>query len=93
MTPRVWNFNFDQDMPGDAVVIMRPGPWGNPFSLNQGYSRERAISTHRAWVMSQPDLIARIRRELRGRHLACCCKPKRCHGDFLLWLANLDPAI
>lgn len=80
-------------MPDDAVVIMRPGPWGNPFSLSKGYTREQAIHLHRAWVMSQPELIACIRRELRGQHLACCCKPKACHGDFLLWLANLDPAI
>lgn len=93
MTPRVWNFNYDEDMPDDAVSIMRPGPWGNPFSLSRGYTRARAIAEHRAWVMSQPELVARIRRELHGKHLACCCKPKACHGDFLLWLANLDPLI
>lgn len=91
--PKVWNFYYDEDLPDDAVVIMRPSEWGNPFRVRTGYTREQAIADHRKWVIGQPAVVDRIRGELRGKHLACCCKPKSCHGDFLLLLANLDTLI
>jgi hypothetical protein len=33
--------------------------------------------------------VDEIRRELRGRNLACWCKPgTQCHADFLVEIAN-----
>lgn len=40
--------------------------------------------------MTQPELIERAKRELRGRTIACLCKPEACHGDILAELADAD---
>ena len=69
----------------EAVYIGRPGPWGNPFS---GGTREQNIAAHRAWFLASPVLVAKAQSELRGRTLVCWCKPKACHGDVLLEVAN-----
>jgi hypothetical protein len=83
-------------MPENAVYVGRPGPFGNPFSA-QKYGAERAVAAHRAWLRlpDQLDLRRRIRRELRGKDLACWCRvadeagyPVSCHADVLLEVAN-----
>jgi hypothetical protein len=73
------------DIPEGAVYIGRPGPWGNQFG---GLPRGEAIAKHRAWVLASPDVQAKAKCELRGRTLVCWCKPKACHGDVLLEVAN-----
>lgn len=79
------------------VYIGRPGPWGNPFSHQAGTlanfrvaSREEAIQRYEAWLLAQPDLVARVKRELRGKILGCWCAPKACHGDVLVRVANSE---
>lgn len=77
------------------VYVGRPGPWGNPFSHQAGTlatyklaTREDSIIRHRAWFMSQPELVERAKRELRGKVLGCWCAPRACHGDTLAEVAN-----
>ncbi len=72
------------------VYIGRPSKWGNPFSYKRGTqakfvvaTRAAAIDRFREWFLSQPDLIAEARRELRGKVLGCWCKPAACHGDVI----------
>lgn len=79
------------------VYIGRPSPFGNPFSHTPSTlarfrvgSREEAIDAFSRWVHSKPDLIARIKRELKGKVLGCFCAPNRCHGDVLARIANED---
>ena len=79
------------------VYIGRPGPYGNPFShlpdtiaKFRVATREEAIAKYEAWVLGQPFLVQKIKRELRGKILGCWCKPKACHGDTLARIAN-DP--
>lgn len=72
------------------VYIGRPSKWGNPFRLGPGESREAAVAKYRAWLMTQPALVAAARRELRGKVLGCWCAPKLCHGDVLMEVANSD---
>lgn len=79
------------------VYIGRPGPWGNNFShllstqaKFKVATRDEAIEKYEAWVLEQPDLIERIKKELRGKVLGCWCKPRRCHGDVLARIANYD---
>lgn len=67
------------------VVIERPGPWGNPFFQ---HSRQRNIADYRRWLLTQPELVERARRELRGKVLGCSCKPRACHGDVLAEVAD-----
>lgn len=79
------------------VFVGRPSPWGNPFSHDpksgasiRVQTRSEAIKRHREWVLSDPELVERIRRELRGRVLSCWCAPRPCHGDTLAEIANSE---
>jgi hypothetical protein len=76
--------------PEGAVVVARPTKWGNPHRVRAEAPAD-AVERYRA------DLVAGrlrvgvddVRRELRGRDLACWCRPDRpCHADVLLAVAN-----
>ena len=49
--------------------------WGNPFTWKQGTLAEfvvpldEVLPRYQAWVLSQPELVARIKRELRAKRL------------------------
>src|SRR5690349_13440502 len=68
-------------------------PWGNPFRPWLGEGRrptaEELAESHaryREHVLGSPDLMARLP-ELRGKVLACACRPGvPCHGDVLVEL-------
>lgn len=79
------------------IYIGRPGPWGNPFSHQASTlarfkvaTRDEAVERYEAWLLAQPDLVARVKKELRGKVLGCWCAPKRCHGHVLARIANLE---
>ena len=88
---RVLNKKHLRGPVADSVYIGRPSPWGNPFVVGKDGSRVEVIAKYEAWLMQQPNLIARLDR-LKGKHLICWCAPERCHGDVLRRLAN-DPAL
>lgn len=73
------------------VYIGRPSRWGNPFKIGRDGTREEVIAKYRAWVQSQPALMAALP-ELRGKVLGCWCKPEACHGDTLAELADAKEA-
>ena len=69
--------------------MTRPTRWGNPYPLDLG--RAEAVRRY------QEDLLAGrltvtvddVKRELRGRDLACYCPlDEACHADVLLAIAN-----
>jgi hypothetical protein len=68
----------------------KPGPWGNPFVLGKDGDRNTVLDKYRDWLMQHPNLIERIRRELRGKVLGCFCKPHPCHGDILAEIADSE---
>ena len=80
-------------VPDDAVCIERTTEWGNPFREGPDRNREQSIADFRKWAWGNAEYIARVQRELRGKDLVCCCKPKACHGDVLLEIANADSLI
>jgi hypothetical protein len=62
--------------------------WHNPFKLGVDGNRKEVLVKYRAYIMSRPDLLARLH-ELKGKRLGCWCKPKwACHGDVLVDLVN-----
>jgi hypothetical protein len=67
------------------VYIGRPSKWGNPFLIGRDGSGEEVIEKYRAWVVTQPHLMATLG-ELRSKTLGCWCRPLRCHGDILVEL-------
>jgi hypothetical protein len=75
----------------------RGSTWGNPFTWKQDtlaqfvVPQDEVLPRYQAWVLSQPALVARIKRELRGKRLGCWCAPKQCHGDILAAIANDEP--
>ena len=70
------------------VYIGRPGPWGNPFQIGKDGTRAEVIAKFREWFLSQPQMVERAKRELRGKVLGCWCSPQTCHGDVLSEMAN-----
>lgn len=77
------------------VYIGRPSKWGNPFTHKSGTlaafevaTREEAIAKYEEWLMAQPELVAIVKAELKGKVLGCWCSPLACHGDVLAKVAN-----
>lgn len=76
-------------VPSGAVYVGRQGfglrrsPWANPFSL-RSHDRVEALRLYRQWLVGQPALVERARRELAGKQLACWCRVEdACHADVL----------
>lgn len=76
------------------IYIGRPSKWGNPFTHKQGTQAqtvvptvEEAIKRYEEWVRQQPELMASLH-EIKGKVIACWCKPGPCHGDVLAKLAD-----
>lgn len=70
------------------VYIGRPGPWGNPFSIGKDGTRDEVVDKYAMWLLEQPELVAKAKKELKGKVLGCWCAPKLCHGDILAEIAN-----
>jgi hypothetical protein len=77
------------------VYVGRPSKWGNPYShLEDGTlakfhvaTRAEAIEKYREYLLNNEKLMADLH-ELKGKTLACWCKPKSCHGDILAQAAD-----
>lgn len=85
--PKVYNKNHAR-IPESAIYVGRPTVFGNPFSHMDGTTaqfkvrnREQAVASYEEWLLVQPELVARVKRELRGHDLICWCAPLSCHGD------------
>lgn len=83
--PTLYNRQTD-GQPEGAVYIGRPGPWGNPFVIGEDGDRAEVIQRYEAWLLAQPEMIERMRSELRGKDLVCWCAPLPCHGNIILRL-------
>jgi hypothetical protein len=96
---------LSQDTNGlPAVNVARPSKFGNPCRVGtfKGYDAARGrrgfpplgrTRAHRFAaskdVYGQPPTMQMIRDHLRGKNLACFCKPgEPCHADVLLEIAN-----
>ncbi len=76
-------------MPKDAVYVGRPTVWGNRFRIDEGHPRDEVIKEYREFLLSDHGIITTVRRELRGKDLACWCPlDLACHADVLLEIAN-----
>ena len=89
LRPKVWNKRKGSPKPPKgAIYVGRPTKWGNPFVLEQEEDRDDVLAQYEEWLLSQPELVAEVRRELKGKHLVCWCAPRACHADILLRVAN-----
>jgi Domain of unknown function (DUF4326) len=69
------------------VYVGRPSPFGNPFVIGRDGDRAAVVARYRAWLLAQPALVERVRRDLAGKVLGCWCAPLPCHGDVLADIA------
>lgn len=75
-------------MPPNTVLVGRPSRWGNPFSAEK-YGRDGAVAKSRSHLENLRAIGVLDLSELRGKNLACWCKPgEPCHADVLLEMAN-----
>ena len=81
-------------MPEGAVYVGRPSRWGNPIPIEPTGQFDAAGRAQYVASLTRAELSA-IRRELRGKTLACWCPltypdgtPRPCHADVLLEIAN-----
>jgi hypothetical protein len=75
-------------LPPGAVVVARPTPWGNPYTLVE-HTPAEAVALYRRHLAEHAELAAAARRELADKDLACWCRPGQpCHADVLLEVAN-----
>ena len=71
------------------VYVGRPTKWGNPYRIGEDGNREQVLEKYRVYLMANPGIVEGARNELRGKNLACWCKPgEDCHADILLEIAN-----
>ena len=90
-------------LPRDAVSVARPGRWGNPFKVGDKppfgstpMTAEQAVKEYKRYLDANPQIVARVKRELRGRSLACWCPltnpdgtpNPHCHAELLLTISN-----
>ncbi|WP_126975556.1 DUF4326 domain-containing protein [Frigidibacter oleivorans] len=79
-------------MPPNTVKVDRSTRWGNPYQAGADGdgSRDYLVGLYRDYLArpEQAALVDAIRRELRGKNLACWCPHGPCHGDVLLEIAN-----
>lgn len=85
--PRVYNLKLD-GYPDGCVYVGRPSKWGNPYEIGRDGTREQVLSKFDAYLLTRPDLVESAKRELAGRNLLCYCKPKDCHADRWLRIAD-----
>ena len=87
------------------VVARGPGrKWGNPFKVHKPtgdptdmmdaqhgvcFSRAAAVARYTDWLRERTSWQFEIKRELRGKNLACWCPlGEPCHADVMLKIAN-----
>lgn len=89
--------NKDRESEYD-VYVGRGTPWGNPFHVGTQdgqFDRKDAIEKfkeHFEKNMLSNESIYRGMLGLRGKKIACHCKPLACHGDVIAsYLNSMDP--
>jgi hypothetical protein len=73
-------------MPAQTVYVGRPSRWGNPYVVGRDGTAEECVEKFIADHEHDEAYLARLRRELGGKSLACWCPEDAlyCHADVLL---------
>jgi len=82
--------NKKNSKPTDGIYVGRPTIYGNPFVIGKDGDRNEVVEKYKEWLLSQPSLVEKAKKELKGKNLICWCAPLECHADILLEIANED---
>ena len=90
---RTKGYKMQDQSQREVVYVGRPSKWGNPYSILDSGSVERALELYRDDLEYEIDVapgnLEEIKAELSGKDLACWCPLNQpCHADVLLELAN-----
>jgi hypothetical protein len=69
------------------IYIGRPSIFGNPFSIGKDGNRKKVINLFRSYFYNRLDYDIDFKEKiqnLKGKILACWCKPLACHGDIIM---------
>ncbi|MEM1207737.1 MAG: DUF4326 domain-containing protein [Planctomycetota bacterium] len=96
MTPKRHQRSRRSKLPPGVRYVGRPTAFGNPIrvgsrprGLGRAVQPGEAVRLYREYLARQPKLVERIKRELKGKDLACWCPlDQPCHADVLLEVAN-----
>ena len=83
-------------LPPNTVTVSRPSRYGNPFNVTPDRTQAMAVTAFEMWLTGnftglekEKLFILSTLHELKGKNLACWCKPGTpCHADVLLRMAN-----
>lgn len=76
-------------MPPNTVYVGRPTKWGNPWKVHPLMSAQECVDKYEHEIIMNPAWRATIKKELKGKNLACFCRVGDvCHADVLLKYAN-----
>jgi hypothetical protein len=76
-------------MPEGAIYVGRPSQWRNPHKVGDPGVPDRATAKRLFEEGVTAEEAVEIKRNLRGRDLACWCPlDQPCHADVLLEIAN-----
>ena len=88
----------DWKMPPNTIYVGRPTKWGNPFKIGQLFENKYPLNNEQAVAFYKKRMLEYgvqlkwfdgIKRELKGKHLACWCPlTEPCHADILISIAN-----
>lgn len=84
-TPRVVNIKSGEYY---DIVIGRESIFGNHFIIGIHGTRDEVIEKFEEYLLSNQELMEKVKTKLKGKVLACSCSPLKCHGDVLLKYAN-----
>lgn len=93
--PVVHNISH-KGLPLGAVYVGRQtrrfgySPYGNPFQIGPDGTRQQVIAKYEQWLRDRPALIAKAKKELKDKDLACWCAPLPCHANVLLRVVSED---
>lgn len=82
-------YNIKDNYPKDNYVyIGRGSVAGNPYKIGRSGTRDECCDKFEKLL--EYDLILKqiIIDYCKGKNLVCYCKPLRCHGDYILKIAN-----
>ena len=83
MQTKIINIKSDEKY---DVYIGRPSLFGNPFEIGKDGNRETVIKLYRFYFYNRLEHDTYFKSEvlkLKGKILACYCKPLACHGDII----------
>ena len=95
MRQQIFNYKtYSPARDGYAVPVTRKTPFGNPFEIKKGETREQVIEKFRHYFYQRIKTSEQFKKDvlkLRGHHLLCWCSPLPCHAEVIReWLEQRE---